>query len=260
VPDRWHKVSIGPAKPSPESLIPGTRVKKVKRAIVYPWHASQAKWHELRYSLRSIYQHFEDKDCPIYIMGTRRPDWLIDHPRVKYVGAWTYQLALSKGLEVADTIMWMNDDIVLLKDVGWDEVSVPRYVREIDFADAVTAPPQAIPWRESFRQVMLQLIKEGVTDLKLFSTHTPYVYEREKALEVLRRFGNYEKIPLEMCYFNLHPEGATPIEEDRVHGLPLDGATYLNHTDRHLTPELKDELRRRFPEFAPWELKMAFNG
>jgi Glycosyl transferase family 11 len=260
VPERWHRVSIGPAKPSADSLVPGTRVKKTKRAIVYPWHASQAKWHELRYSLRSIEKHFEDKDCPIYILGTRRPEWMVEHPRVKYIGAWTYQLALSKGLEVADTVMWMNDDIVLLKDVGWKEVSVPRYVREIDIADAVTAPEQAIPWRESCRKVLVQLIKDGVTDLKLFSTHTPYVYDREKALEVLRRFGTAEKLPLELAYFNLHPEGATEIGGDRVHGLPLDRATYLNYADQHLTAGLKEELRRRFPDFAPWELKLAFNG
>ena len=266
VPDRWVPVSIKPkgAPASPYPIKVTTVIEQpapaIPRAIVYPWHAGQAKWHELRYSLRSIEKHFADKECPIFILGTRRPDFLIDNPRVKYVGAWTYTMALTQGLQIAETVMWMNDDIVLLKDVGWDEVSVPRYVREVDPEAAVAAPVQEIPWREGCRRVLKALVAGGTGDLKLFSTHTPYVYEREKALEVLRRFGVHEKMPLELAYFNTHPQGATPIGQDRVHGLPLDGATYLNYTDRHLTPELKDDLRRRFPDFAPWELEVDFNG
>ena len=259
VPERWHKVSVKPrVAPAPVKGSPGAL--GVPRAIVYPWHADQATWHELRYSLRSIEKHFTDKHCPIYILGTRKPDWLLDNARVKYFGAWSYHDALMRGLNLAETVMWMNDDIVLLKDVGWKDVSVPRYVREIDIADARAAPKQEIPWRESCRRVLLQLVKEGVEDLKLFSTHTPYVYEREKVLPVLQRFGGVEKLPLELAYFNLHPDGAKEIGDDRTHELPLNGATYLNHTDRHLTPELKDALRQRFPDFAPWELKLQFNG
>lgn len=266
VPERWHRVSVKPAgapvtvEPIKARMVVEQAPPSIKRAIVYPWHADQAKWHELRYSLRSIGKHFADKDCPVFIMGTRRPDWLVENPRVKYLGAWSYQDALSKGLQIAETVMWMNDDIVLLKDVGWQEVSVPRYVRPIDPDAAVAAPEQSNPWREGCRKVMRQLVAEGVTDLKLFSTHTPYVYQREKVLEVLRRFGMFEKMPLEIAYYSLHQDGATEIGDDRVHELPLDGATYLNYTDRHLTPALKDELRRRFPDFAPWELRVAFNG
>lgn len=266
VPERWHRISINPlgqplvVEPVKARMVVEQPAPSLKRAIVYPWHADQAKWHELRYSLRSIWKHFADKDCPVFIMGTRRPDWLIENSRVKYLGAWSYQDALSKGLQVAETVMWMNDDIVLLKDVGWPEVSVPRYVRPIDAEAAVAAPAQSNPWREGCRKVLSQLVAEGVTDLKLYSTHTPYVYDREKVLKVFERFGAWEKMPLELAYFSMHGDGATEIGEDRVHELPLDGATYLNYTDRHLTPELKDELRRRFPDFAPWELQMAFQG
>ena len=265
VPDRWHKVSVGEAAPPAAQPLVARQVveldaPKVPRAIVYPWHADQAKWHELRYSLRSIEKHFADKKCPIYILATRKPDWLIENPRVKYIGAWSYPAALSKGLQLAETVMWMNDDIVLLKDVGWDEVSVPRFVQTIDPVAALAASEQENLWKEGCRKVLAQLAAEGVTDLKLYSTHTPYVFERWRSLEVFRRFGVFHKIPFETAYFNLFPDGATDIGGDRVHEMPLDGATYLNHTDRHLTPELKDELRRRFPDFAPWELEVAFNG
>lgn len=266
VPDRWHRVSVKPpgepsgATPIKARMVVEQGVPSIERAIVCPWHADQAKWHELRFSLRSIEKHFTDKTCPIFIMGTRRPDWLIENPRVKYLGAWSYRDALSRGMQTARTVMWMNDDIVLLKDVGWDEVSVPRYVRPIDAEAAVAAPEQTNPWRESCRRVLTQLVKEGVTDLKLYSTHTPYVFDRENVLEVFRRFGVWEKFPLELAYYNLFPEGSRDIGDDRVHELPLDGATYLNYTDRHLTEALKAELRRRFPDFAPWELRVAFNG
>jgi hypothetical protein len=266
VPDRWHRVSVKPKGaqashyPIKVTAVVEQPAPTIPRAIVYPWHAGQARWHELRYSLRSIEKHFADKECPIFILGTHRPDFLVDHPRVKYIGAWTYTMALTQGVQIAETVMWMNDDIVLLKDVGWEDVSVPRYVREIDPQVAVAAPEQEIPWREACRRVLKQLVAEGTKNLRLFSTHTPYVYERKKVMEVLRRFGVHEKMPLELAYFNTHPKEATPIGEDRVHGLPLDGATYLNYADRHLTTELRDELRRRFPDFASWELKIEFSG
>lgn len=263
VPSRWHRVSIHPPGSVAPITLPAVLAPVASdglRAIVYPWHADQEKWHELRYSLRSIEKHFADKTCPIYIMGTRRPGWLVEHPRVKYLGAWSYQDALVRGLKLADTVMWMNDDIVLLKDVTWADVEVPRYVRAVDPAAAVAAPEQPNPWRESCRKVLAQLVAEGTTDLKLFSTHTPYVYGRDKAEAVLRRFGAWEKFPMELAYFHQHGDGATEIGGDRVHDLPLDGATYLNHTDHTLKDAMKDELRRRFPNFAPWELKLAFNG
>jgi hypothetical protein len=62
---------------------------KLRRAIVYPWHADAAKWHELRMSLRSVERFLED-DAPIFIFGTRRPSWLLFKPsRITFIDCWS---------------------------------------------------------------------------------------------------------------------------------------------------------------------------
>ena len=51
--------------------------KRFERAVVVPWHADFDKWESLRMCLRSIHANFKDRDCPIVVLGTRRPGWLL---------------------------------------------------------------------------------------------------------------------------------------------------------------------------------------
>jgi hypothetical protein len=102
------------------------------------------------------------------------------------------------------------------------------------------------------------LLADGYTDLMMYCTHLPYVYERSKALEIFRRYGVWEKIPLEFLYYNIHGEGACEIGGIQAKALPFGGELVLNHTDNSLNRELKDWLKGRFPEFGPWEIPVAF--
>ena len=256
VPDRWLKMGISKgfgiqapvAKIALELPPPG-----IERAIVYPWHADAERWEELRISLRSIEKHFEDKHCPIYILGTRRPAWLAEHPRVNYLGAWTYREALTRGVQMAEKVLWMNDDIVLLKPVTWRDCEVTRYLRDVSPDFLTRTHVNLNPWRIGVLKVSRQLAKEGITDQKVFSTHMPYVFERTKALDVFRRFGTWEKFPMEIPYFHLYGENPVQIGDERAHGLPFGDAMFLNYADRHLTHELKEALIERFPQPAEWE-------
>lgn len=266
IPDRWVKLPIGQEvreRKTPESLKPRTVIELAEPtdecAIVYPWHADQAKWEELRYSLRSVEKFFEDKRCPIYIFGTRRPGFIKEsNQRVRYRGAYTYSEALSNGVQVAKKVMWMNDDICFLKPTSWADCEVPRYLKEVrpDFLKNYIT--NSNPWREGCVRVMRQLQTMGITDHKVFSTHTPYVWDRKKALEVFEKFGVFEKFPMEIAYFHLFGEGAELMGDMKTTELPNDTAHFLGYADQTLTCAIKDGLKKLFPDFAEWEVKIPF--
>lgn len=264
VPDRWIKLPVGQeVRRRPAAVIKSRVVMElpapgIERAIVYPWHADQAKWQELRYSLRSVEKHFADKKCPIFVFGTKRPPFIKDGGRVQYRGAYTYSEALSNGVQVADKVMWLNDDVIFLKHTDWSDCEIPYYLKEVGPTFVQNAETNSNPWREGCVKVLRQLAEMGITDQKVYSTHLPYVWERKKALEVFEKFGVFEKFPMELGYFHLFPEGSKPLTTERAHGWPDDVARFLNYADVHLSDSLKSEIHRRFPDYAEWEVKIPF--
>lgn len=231
---------------------------KHKRAIVYPWKADSSKWEELRFSLRSVEKYLED-DAPIFIYGTRRPSWLLFKPgRITFIDCWGYDEAVQLGTQVADEVMWMNDDIAFLKPTRWEDVE-PLHLGPItdEFVERFRADTN--PWRKGFVRAVTDLKFFGCEDLKNYSTHSPYIYEAQKVREVLLRFGVWPKIPLETIYYNFHGIEGRPItRDDRTTEAPFGDARFLNYRDATLTPPLKDAIVAAFPDFAPWELKVRF--
>jgi len=259
VPKRWHKVSIHPAiklEVSTPNLNGDT--PDLERAIVYPWKADAEKWHELRYSLRAIDTFFEDKECPIYIMGTQKPGWLIEGGRVRYIGAYTYQEALAKGVQTAKKVLWMNDDILLLRPTTWEDCEKTLYLKDIPEDFHRRADPQANAWRVGIVRVLAMLSEMGIKNQKVFSTHTPYVYEREKAMDVIRKFGVWEKFPMEMAYFHLHAVDPVKITTEKAWGVPFGEAQFLNFADKILTEGLKRGITELLPNRPQWEMNVGF--
>lgn len=260
-PLRWQRIGIRPkgAPPLFEERLPKLPDPVSERAIVYPWHSGQATWEELRYSLRSIEKFFEDKHCPIYILATSRPHWLVEGKggRVKYIGAYTYKEALAKGTHLAEKVLWMNDDIWFLRPGTWADCEVPRYLRDIGPEFLQKAQEQTNPWRRGVVQVLKRLAGMGKTEQKVFSTHTPYVFEREKVRDVFSKFETWEKFPMEMAYFHLHGKDPQLLGDLRVHELPFGDALWLNCADRHLTPAVKAALMELLPDPAPWEADVS---
>jgi hypothetical protein len=275
VPERWHneKGAYGEWEPIPERW---QRISTEKRgvtvmrpeiveqvpvdqcAIVYPWKADAEQWHELRYSLRSADQYFEDKTCPIYILGTAKPGWLIEGGRVKYIGAYTYAQAISKGIQLAEKVLWMNDDIVLLKSTTWEDCEQTLYLRDVapDFLSKVV--PQGNAWREGVVHILRELSKEGITEQKVFSTHTPYVYQREKALEIIKKYGLWEKFPMELAYFHHHAVNPVRITGEKAIRTPFGDARFLGYSDKTLTEEMKKAIRDLFPNVPRWEMVLKY--
>jgi hypothetical protein len=162
-----------------------------------------------------------------------------------------------RGTQIADEVMWMNDDICFLKPTRWEEVT-PLHLGPISegFIERFKADPN--PWRKGFVRAVTDLQFYGCTELFNYSTHTPYIYQRQKVAEVLTRFGIWPKIPLETIYHNFHTSGGAQIVDEKVCEPPFGNARFLNYRDEVLSPALKSALLELLPDFCPWELKIGF--
>lgn len=224
----------------------------VPRAIVYPWLSTRAAWRELEYSLRSVMLHFKDQECPIYILGDRAPAFLAEFPRAKFVRAKRYVKALEMGLQIADEILWMNDDIFLLKPVGWEDFDAALRLGRITQRVAKHyMSNERTRWRRGLGRAAVDLMHLGVEKVYDYSTHTPYRYERTKAIETLRVFGPWWKVPFETLYHNMHGTPAVPCGKRVTRSLPADpDALFLNVGNPELSPELRARIVAMFDMVA----------
>lgn len=268
-PDRWHRVPI--KRPLPARVVVSPPVPPAmftehpmehERAVVVPWHADQDKWQSLRYCLRSVHANLTDRNCPIVVLGTRRPTWLLHgNQRVRFIEAWSYQDALMRGVQIAGETLWMNDDIVLLKPSGWEDFRRPLHFGPVTPEFLADFEERPNPWRDGFRQMVDRVRESGVKEVLNYSTHVPYLFERDKAIATIQRFGVHHKAPFEGYYFNAHAGAAAkPMNGERASELPLGEARFLNHTDARLSGELKEAVKTMFPDFAPWELRARFDA
>lgn len=231
VPPPIKKPSLVIPPPEPFVVPPPPQLD---RAIVWPWKANKAQWHELLYSVRSVEKYFDDKDCQFIILGTERPSWLGYRGRVKYFDCWTYVDAVVRGTQMARKILWMNDDIMLLKPCGWKDFETAVHLGPIGKGAAEGFMEAANTWRRGLGRALLSLMQNGIENPLNFSTHTPYIYEADKAMEVFRKYGVWEKIPLETLYHNHHCTPNIPVGQFKTSKLPDDEATVLNYTDKVL--------------------------
>ena len=263
IPERWKRIPVGSSsrQVNPIRLEPQDYVEpQHERAIVIPWAQHQATWHELRYCMRSIDRYFGDRDCPIYVLGTIRPPWLLhDTGRVRFLPCHTYRQALVTGVQLAEKVLWLNDDVMFVNPTTWEDCERTLYLRDVgeDFLSKARSGSNA--WRAGCLQVLKQIKRRGVRKMRGFSTHTPYVFVRKKALEVLGEFGAWDKMPYELAYFHLHAKRKLGKCEDyRVQGPDFGDKPFLNFTDATLTAELKAAIEARFPDYAPWEFRAKF--
>lgn len=225
------------------------------RAVVWPWKSNAAKWEELKFSMRSVLENFLDKECPLVILGDKRPGWLVDHPRVRFLEADSYQKALSLGTTCADKVLWMNDDICLLKPCGWEEFETwHSFGNYRDGQENEWLNDRNI-WRSGTARALIDLSHRRRGRIN-FSTHTPYVYERGKVLEIFRIYGIWRKMVLELVYGN-HFKVPHEKKKDFKTSDPDSNGVVLNYTDRFITMNFKKSMARRFPVPASWEKKIV---
>jgi hypothetical protein len=107
-------------------------------------------------------------------------------------------------------------------------------------------------------KVLRALAGEGIKDFKVYSTHTPYVFEREKAIKVMEKYGVWEKFPMELAYFHEHSADPRRVTTEKTDRAPFGDAKFLNYSDRILSSELKEEIKKLLPNTPSWEMKINF--
>jgi hypothetical protein len=218
-------------------------------------------WDELRWSLRSIDRFFTDKDCPIYVIGNAPPRWFKEGGRVQFILIPEYAQSRAAGLweawqigtQIADEVCWTNDDIYFIRPTGWEDMRVALTEGTLDLQeDDLRASPNS--WRVALGNACAELRKRGHSPVWRFATHTPYLFEREKSLEIFREFHVPFKGAWETFYYNHHRvphEDSGPYKTNR---LPVTGKhRYLNNKGGGPDPKTQDELRRLLSTKPAWE-------
>lgn len=265
-PSPFPTASMKKAKDKPYVSLPPKPFKLIdcvdERAIVIPWLSSGAKWQELKFALRAIHQFFEDKECPIYIIGDAAPTWLKEGGRVRFIhipeyskgnhhGLWA---AWQIGVQIAHVVGWWNDDIYLLKPTSWKDMAVALHEGPLDeFESGLRSSPNS--WRQALGNAVAELKKRGHEKVLRFATHTPFLFEAEKSREIMREYYLHHKGSWVTLYHNHHKTPNEPCKPHKTMTLPCAGSPrYLNHRDGGPDSSTKNQLVLLFSNPAPWEI------
>lgn len=234
-------------------------VTKHKRAIVYPIKDGNANDCnvELVMSLRSIHDNLRDKEIPVFIMSEKIPPNISG--AVNFVKVKSYEDAITQACDVADEILWMNDDIFLLRPHEWEDFR--PWVKHGDpwgEETIVENETHGNNWRKRKGQVVRKLKEEGLTTFD-YSSHTPYLYVTGLLKAVIREFNFGYKTAFETAYGNVarvsHREGFRKLQRYHDKQLPLDTSVYdiLNYSDRGANAHVRGFLLGKFSCPSPYE-------
>lgn len=234
---------------------------KHEKAIVLPWLSTGERWEELRYTLRSIDKFWADKECPIYIIGDAPPKWFKYGGRLKFIhikeykesneaGLWE---AWQQGMQIAKEVAWWNDDIYLLKETNWDDLRIALTEGTIE-DDELVLRASDNSWRRALGETVAEMKLKGKQTVWCFATHTPYLFEIEKSLEIFRSYYLHYKGSWTNLYFNHHLPAHTPCEPHKATSLPArNGERYYNHRNAGPDDKSKEVLGKMFPNPSEWE-------
>lgn len=207
-------------------------------------------------SLRSIEKNLTE-NVTIFIISEKQPIYLSE--KINYVKCDSYMDALRKATEVADEVLWMNDDIYLLKPTSWEELRV-WYAndRQTTTEEIAQLKNSNNTWRSRKGQVFEKLVEKGLTTYN-YSMHTPYLYNSAALAMVLSEFDFGYKTAIETAYGNTMNVERQPLDTrlSRHHAgfLPVDISKYtvLNHDDKGLTDHMVGFLIGMFPTPSKYE-------
>jgi hypothetical protein len=232
--------------------------------FVYPYIPSQ--WDELKYSIRSIEMNYKG-DYDITIMGAM-PEWANGDLHICIQQSGHYIQETKRKLyhtfslfSFHDDIVWMNDDIYLLKETTKDTLSQQLYVQLIE--------PENIklnenPWKIQLKNTISCLKENGYTYYN-FECHTPSLFNLNKMMQVFQFLDKslYNDLwGINTAYYNYHGHTDNLIQvsnarigfyKEKAIPANIDDYQYLNHNDRGLTPELKQYIKDKFPKKSRFE-------
>ena len=227
------------------------------KTVIYPIANGNYKDSnaELVLSLRSLHAHLKC-DFEVIIISEREPMYLSD--QVKYAECKSYRHALELACTLADEFLWMNDDIMFLRDYSWESLRCWARGPEKN-KDQIKTMCEGTGWSRRKGHVLAWCGENGYSTYD-FSTHLPYMYETCHLRKILENeeldFGY--KTPVETAYGNIVDVESRCCEKlSRHHDrhLPVDPTKYdfLNYSDAADLPHVRGFLLGMFPNPCPFE-------
>lgn len=250
--------------------------------VVYQYLHSASKWEELRYSLRSLDQHLKTP-YRVWIVGDK-PDWLtnVNHiPHQRVDSGWLNNCydAISKlekvlnHPEIGNELLWMYDDMYLLKDAEQIDFEQFLAVNHSTNLDHTSSGIHKEILKETFKA-----LKAAIRSTYNCETHTPRLYSKILLKEMVLKYSPKENRYLfSTLYFNDVYNGITPTLLSKENGIKagfygFDSLysykaktveeikticarnKFLNHNDDGLTQHLVQVIEELYPTKSIFEL------
>jgi hypothetical protein len=232
-----------------------------KKAIVYPLKTpggSSYNNFEIKHSLRSIERHLKE-NVPVYVIAGEKPDFL--SPEVTFIKEKGYMKAMIKACDIAEEIVWWNDDIYLINDLDWEYLRKwRRAVKQMSLKEQNSRIKSSNVWSRNLGKVIKKLRQEGLPTYSYVS-HSPYMYETSKLKKLLETWNFGYKTSMETAYGNVYnpPLRKSGDKIMRYHkkyfwGDVCEGKVMLNHDNQGFTRSLRFWLQTKFPNSSKYEL------
>ena len=236
--------------------------------FVWLYFHDEARADELRYSMRSVCQHF--KGTPQLILLGDKPDWYggqhIPAPRIptpryaKFHSILDSSSKLQQTLrhpDIADSFVVMMDDHYFLRQFSLADIQVPRYMPG-------WIPRRRYWWDDSITLTMQALERRGLSTY-LYETHLMHFFEKDKLQRIFDIFdltemplsrntlyGNtFRRNPKDCRTFVASPQ--TPQTTAQLDAIAK-RSTVLNHASGAWNTTLRNWLGSRLSLPVPAEL------
>lgn len=235
--------------------------------FIWLYFQDAARGDELRYSMRSVCQHFTG--TPHLILVGDRPEWYcgqhIHVPRIAAPHLARFHAVLDSSYklqqvlrhpDIADSFVIMMDDHYFLRDFSLSDIQVPRY-------SPGWIPKKRYWWDESTTLTMQTLERRGLSTY-LYETHLMHFFEKTKLQQIFDTF-NPTTVPVlrNTLYGNVfrarpkdcRPFVASPQTPQTVKQLNdiAKRSTVLNHASGAWDATLEEWLQNRLQSAAPVE-------
>ena len=252
--------------------------------FVWGYYARPARGDELLYSVRSVMKHFIGRPR-IWIVcdPADRPAWAND--QVRFIDYRWVQgrrrtrvpfdytdkiIAACRHGEIGGSFCAMYDDTYFLNPAILPDITIPRAAKR--WTKKTLARWQPKRKHDRRRKQSMQLFANRTGHAWDFSTHMPYWYNKQRFIDVTRRYRLQHKDFLrETVYFNavlpkrekpalLQPKGSPLIQYRTCKQPSYDllaretaNVLFLNHCNKSYTPDIQRLLGEHFPVLCAGE-------
>ncbi len=243
--------------------------------IVYPYVDKFAQWEELKYSLRSLEKNFRGVKFRVWVVGDK-PKWMSNEvnviPATLIPGSnppldITNKMSLViENKEIGEDFIWMNDDIYFINKVVLEDIKILKHQGDMSRLKI----RENTLYRKNKIKTLKLLKKEKCTTWD-YSTHLPFIYNKEKLKALIEKFNlkkeaylisslynnyyNKDMIPLELNHERDNIKVGIYRKDPNIDRLPefLKRKKMFNHSQTGFSDIVKQTLKSLFPDKSKFE-------